>query len=56
MVQRKTEEERTQKSAGISVQGMVKNQVEVVELAKDSFCPHICSLKFALTEECIMLT
>ena len=37
--------------AGTSVQGMVKNQLEIVELEKLSLFPHRYSLYFALNVE-----
>ena len=36
--------EKPKKIAGPSVQGMVKNQLEIVEVWKSSFFPHRCSL------------
>ena len=38
--------------AGTSVQGIVKTQLEVVEVENAPLCPHIYSLYFARTVEC----
>ena len=40
------------KSAGTSVQGILKTQLEVVEVENVSLCPHILIQNYALTVEC----
>ena len=47
--------ENPTKNSGPIVQGMVKTQLEVLEVENDSLCPHICSLNYAMNVECIML-
>ena len=37
------------KSAGTILQGIVKTQLEVVEVENNSLCPHRFSLHYALT-------
>ena len=44
------------KRAGPRIQRMVKSQLEIVEVGKDSLFPHICSLNFGPTVEFIRLT
>ena len=38
--------------SGPSVKGVVKAQLEIVEVTKYSIFPHICSMHFALTVGC----
>ena len=44
--------ENTTKSAGLREKGMVKTQLEIMEVPKASLYPHIRSLNFALIVEC----
>ena len=37
-------------------QGMLKTQVEIVEVEKASLCTQICSLNFSLIVECLRMT
>ena len=48
--------ENPTKMADTSLQGVVKNQLEIVEVEKASIFTHICSLQFKLTVECHSLT
>ena len=48
--------EKPTKRAATSLQGMVKNQLEIAEVGKTSLCTHRFSLNFSLTVEFIRLT
>ena len=43
--------EKDTKRAGTKLQGIVKNELELVQVQNDSLYTHICSLHFALTVE-----
>ena len=44
------------KREGPIEQGVVKTQLEIVEVSKAALCSHIFSLQFLLTVECPSLT